>query len=244
MAETKAIGKIFGMFDKVDDIVYEPINLVCDVIRQGLKQVDVHNDKVKAKHDQELAMQMKQFEQNLELDRKRREMELTIDQRRMEEKISQMIADNDLKRREDMVQMEIRYRKEMAEAATQLAQIMASMQVDTRNKILTLYKEKTNEYLEIQKKFEENLYNNVYRMQKLFPGENSDEKIMDYTFKQLEEITQRSSDFVKSMNEDMRKVLVIIDNGMTEITGLAAKYFKAAEPNQPALTQRVVDQIV
>lgn len=131
----------------------------------------------------------------------------------------------------------------MAEAATQLAQIMANMQVDTRNKIFSLYTEKNNEYLQIQQKFEGNLYNNVDRMKKLFPGEKGDEKIMDYTFKQLEEIAQRSSDFAKSMNDDMTKVLGIIDDGMTEITGLATKYFQPAEPNQPALTQNVVDAI-
>ena len=44
-------------------------------------------------------------------------MELTVDQRRMEEEINQMILDNDLHRREDMVQLEMKYRKEMAEAA-------------------------------------------------------------------------------------------------------------------------------
>lgn len=244
MVAVKVIGKIFGMFDKVDDIVYEPVKLVCDILRQPLKQIDAHNEKTKAEHDQELIKQMKQFEANLELDKKKREMELTVDQRRMEEEINQMILDNDLHRREDMVQLEMKYRKEMAEAATQLAQIMANMQVDTRNKILSLYAEKTNEYLQIQQKFEGNLYNNVDRMKKLFPGEKGDEKIMDYTFNQLEEISQRSSDFAKSMNDDMTKVLGIIDNGMTEITGLATKYFQPAKPNQPAFTQNVVDAIV
>lgn len=243
MVAAKVIGKIFGMFDKVDDIVYEPVKLVCDALRQPLKQIDAHNEKAKAEHAQELIKQMKQFEANMELDKKKREMELTVDQRRMEEEINQMILDNDLHRREDMVQLEIKYRKEMAEAATQLAQIMANMQVDTRNKIFSLYTEKTNEYLQIQQKFEGNLYNNVDRMKKLFPGEKGDEKIMDYTFKQLEEIAQRSSDFAKSMNDDMTKVLGIIDNGMKEITGLATKYFQPAQPNQSALTQNVVDAI-
>ncbi len=61
MVETKVKGKIFGMFDKVDDIVYEPIKLVCDALRQPLKKVEAHNEKLKVEHDQELAMQLKQF---------------------------------------------------------------------------------------------------------------------------------------------------------------------------------------
>ena len=119
MAAAKVIGKILGMFDKVDDIVYEPIKLLCDALRQPLKQIDERNKKIKAEHDQELIKQLKQFEANLELDKKKREMELTVDQRRMEEEINQMILDNDLHRREDMVQLEMKYRKDMAEAAAQ-----------------------------------------------------------------------------------------------------------------------------
>lgn len=241
MAVVRAIGKIFGMFDRVDDIVYEPIKLVCDALRQPLKQIDSHNEKVKEEHAQNLEKQMQQFEADLEINKKRREMQVTVDQRRMEEEINQMILDNDLHRREEMVQLEIKYRKEMAEAATQLAQIMANMQADTRNKIISLYTEKTNEYLAIQQKFEDSLYTNVDRMKKLFPDEKGKDKIMEYTFKQLEEIAQRSADFAKSLNADMTNVLGIIDCGMKEINGLAAKYFHPAQPNQPAITQNVVD---
>lgn len=243
MAIVKAIGKIFGMFDKVDDIVYEPIKLACDALRQPLKQVDIHNEKKKMEHEQELKKQLEKFEVDLELDKKQREMQLSVDKRRMEEEINQMILDNDLQRREDMVQIEMRYRKEMAEAATRLEQIMANMHVETRSKIFILYKEKTNDYLESQQKFEDSLLDKVEKMKKLFPGEKGEEKIMDYYFQQLDVIAQRSADFAKSMNNDMIKVLGIIDDGMKEITGLATKYFKPAEPNQPALTQSVVDFI-
>ena len=254
MAVLKTVGRIFGMFDKVDDIIYEPVKLMCDALRQPLKQIDVHNEKAKAEHQQQLEMQMKEFEANLEIDKKRREMEMSVEQRRMEEEITQMIADNemkrreemadnDLKRREKMVQLEMRYRKEMAEAATRLEQIMVDMQVETRSKIFILYKEKTNDYLESQQRFEDSLFDKVEKMKKLFPGEKGEEKIMDYYFQQLDVIAQRSADFANSKNDDMVKVLGIIDDGMKEMTSLATKYFKPAEPEQPAISQSIVDGI-
>lgn len=243
MAVVKTIGKIFGMFDKVDDIVYEPVKLMCDALRQPLKQIDAHNEKSKAEHQQALEQQMKEFEADLELSKKRREMEMGIDKRRMEEEIVQMIADNDMRRREEMVQMEMRYRKEMAEAATRLEQIMVNMQVETRSKIFVLYREKSNEYLEAQTKFEDKLDDRIEKMKKMFPDEKGEEKIMDYYFEQLDVIQKRSTDFAKNMNDDMVKVLGAIDDGMKEMTGLATKYFKPAEPNQQALTQNVVDAI-
>ena len=43
------------------------------------------------------------------------------------------------------------------------------------------------------------------------------------------------------MNEDMKNVFGVIDSGIQDIKGLATKYFQPAEPNQPALTQNVVN---
>jgi len=64
-------------------------------------------------------------------------------------------------RREEMVQMEIKYRKEMAQAAAELAQIMANMQVETRGKILVLYTEKEKEYLDLQAKYKQEMFETV-----------------------------------------------------------------------------------
>lgn len=243
MAIVKAIGKIFGMFDKVDDIVYEPIKLVCDALRQPLKQVDVHNEKKKMDHEQELKKQLEKFEADLELDKKQREMQLSVDDRRMEEEINQMILDNDLQRREDMVQLEMKYRKEMAEAAAQLAQIIANMQVETRGKILTLYKEKTKEYLDLQEQHKKNMVDTVKNLREIFPDGTGEDIIKDEVQNQFKNIRECEMNFQKLMNKDLENVLGIIDSGMKEITGLATKYFKPAEPNQSALTQNVVDSI-
>lgn len=239
MAETK----IFGMFDKLDDIVYEPIKLVCDALRQPLKQIDAHNEKKKAEHSQELVKQLKQFEVDLELEKKQREMQLSVDERRMEEEIKQMILDNNLKRREDMVQLEMKYRKEMAEAAAQLAQIMANMQVETRSKIFSLYTEKEKEYLDLQDKYKKQMFDTVKSLGEIFPDGTGEDIIRAEVETQLKNISERSTAFTKLMNEDMKNVFGVIDSGMQEITGLATKYFQPAEASQPALTQNVVDAI-
>ena len=167
------------MFDKIGDIVYEPVKLVCDAFRQPLKQIDNHNKKKNAEHAQKLEKQLKQFEADLEYDKKRREMELTIEQRKREEDINQMILDNDLARREKMVNLEMKYRQEMAAAAKKMADGMSKITEETRNRIMSLYAVKTIEYLDIQKKFEEHMYSNADKLIKLFPGEKGEEKIMD-----------------------------------------------------------------
>lgn len=231
------------MFDRVDDIVYEPIKIMCDALRQPLKQIDAHNDRKKDEHNHKLMMELKEFEEKLEIDRKRKEMELTIEERKLQEEINQMILDKDLQRREEMVQLEMKYRTEMAEAATQLAHTIANMQIEVRNKILILYTEKEKEYLDLQEKYKKQMYDSTKNLKEIFPDGSGDDIIRDEVMTQLKNITERSTEFSKLMRKDMEKVFGIIDNGMQEITGLATKYFKPAEPNQPSLTQNVIDLI-
>ena len=54
-------------------------------------------------------------------------------------------------------------------------------------------------------------------------------------------IAERSTAFTTLMNKDLENIFGIIDGSMKEITGLASKYFQPAAPNQPALTQNIVD---
>lgn len=243
MATVKDVGKILGMFDKIDDIVYEPVHLLCDVMRQPLNQVELRNERKKAAYEQDLLKELKKFEVDLELDRKRRESELSADERKLQEEINQMILDNDLKRRENMIQMEVKYRKEMANAATQLAQIMANIQTETRSKILELYTEKEKNYLDLQDKYKKQMFDTVKSLRETFPDGSGEDIIKAEIETQLKNIAERSSAFSTLMNEDMRKVFGIIDDGMQEITSLATKYFQPAEANQSALTQKIVDVI-
>ena len=69
--------------------------------------------------------------------------------------------DNDLRRREEMVRLEMQYRKEMADAETQLAQIIANMEVDSRSKIIDLYREKEKDYLNLQFEYQTKMFDTV-----------------------------------------------------------------------------------
>ena len=159
------------------------------------------------------------------------------------EEINQMILDNDLRRREDMIQLEMKYRKEMADAAAQLAQIMANIQVEARSKILTLYTNKEKEYLDLQAKYKQEMFETVKNLRETFPDGSGNDIIKDEIRTQFEVITNRSVAFSTLMNEDIKKVFSTIDDGMKEITGLATKYFQPVQSNQSALTQNVIDSI-
>lgn len=243
MAVAKVVGKIFGMFDKIDDIVYEPVKLVCDVLRQPLKQVEVHNEKSKAEHEQELKKQLQQFEADLEMSKKKQEMELSMEQRRLEEEINQRIIDNEVARRDEMVRLEMEYRKEMMAAAEQFQTMMVNLQHDTRSKLLALYNDNKVQYLEVQKQYKMDMFETVKELKELDDDGSNKEAINVYLMEQLKLLAQSSADFLKMLNTDFEKVVGQIDIQVTEIQGIATRYLTPALANERALTQNVVDAI-
>lgn len=243
MGAGNVVTKIFGMFDRIDDIVYEPVKLICDALRQPLINNELKNDKTRAEHNQQLEIQLKKFEADLELDRKRREMELSVEHRKIEEEINQMIQDNELSRREDMIQLEKKYREEMSKASTELGHIISSMHVETREKIFALYHRKEKEYLDLQENYRKSMYESINILKNLFPDGMSNMIVQNEISTQLKAITDRSTAFTNLMNEDMKTVLGIVNNEIDEIKGLASKYLQPPQPNQQALTQNVVDAI-
>lgn len=239
----KAVTKIFGMFDKLDDIIYEPVKLVCDALRQPLKQLDVHNEKTKAEHKQKLEKELKQFESDLEYEKKVRDMNLTVEQRRLIAEINQMISDNDLARREKMIQLEKKYREEMALAAAELGQIILNITAENRDKIFKLYSEHKTKYIEVQNAYTDSVYANVAKMKEIFPGQVGEAKIMEFMLTYIGKITDESCEFAKQLNDDMKKVISVVDSTTTTTSNLAAKYLQPAAPNQPALTENIVETI-
>ena len=97
--------------------------------------------------------------------------------------------------------------------------------------------------MDLQAKYKKDMFDSVKELLDLYPDGSCDDIIKDEIRTQLKNISEWSANFSKTMNSDMQKVFGIINDGMKEITGLATKYFQSATPNQPALTQNVVDAI-
>lgn len=231
MSVAAVIGKIFGLFDKLDDIVYEPVKLLCDAVRVPLNSAS-------AKSAQNLEVQLKQFEVDLDLERKEREMNLSIEERKLNEEINEMILDKQMERNKEMIELEKQYRLEMAEAAGKMANILANVEVEARASILTLYNEQRKKYLEQQEAEKKSTLSTISEIKEMFP--NNESEISAIAIEYLKSIMQNSRDFSAMLNRDMEKVFGIIDE-QTQVMGkLAEKYFQPAAPDQSAITQNVV----
>lgn len=225
--------KIFGMFDKIDDIIYEPIHLMCETLSQPLKGMQA-NREIKAKEKEaklevELAQKAKEFEQDLMIRQRKLEMEQTKEEKEMEEGIRQLIVKNDLATQEEMARLEVKFRQDMAEAAVKIASIVQNIAVESREKILALYKEKETSYLEMQKIYKKDMIESLNDLRAVFPDGSGDDIVREEMSRQLIELLTRTSDFCNLLNKDMEKVLGIIDNQTNLLDNITSKYFM---PNQ------------
>lgn len=232
-----------GMLDKIDDIIYEPIHLMCDALRQPLKQCDDNRDKKNKEHELELQKDMERFQMEMELERKDKEQKLSAEEQRMQIEIDKMLKDSDLQYKEKLAQIEKNFRIEMSESAGKLAKFMASTQAEVRKQVEDLYIEKTKEYLAIQNEHKKQLYEDVKAIKDIFPGGEGDDIIKDEIKTQMNDIVQQTREFQQMLNRDTENLLKMIDEQMREITGIATKYFQPVAPNQPALTQTIINQI-
>lgn len=219
------------------DIVNEPIKLLCDSLR---KKLDSHIKETEAKNELERDKDLRGFIADLEMKQSRFNMELSAEERKLNAEIDNLIYDKELERRKQLIELEVSYRTKMTEAAQKLAQIMVDMEVNNRNKLLSLYMEKEKEYRLVQENYKRDMFKSIAEIKKLLPEELCNEVILDEIKIQL--MRERANNFNSLIMNDLQNVFGIVDQSIIEITGISKKYLEPPSSGR-ALTEKVIDTI-
>lgn len=129
----------FDMFDKVDDIIYKPVESITEWTKEPLKRWQHKRDMETVKNAAEV-----------EAYSARQAAELAVDQRKWNAEIDELIADNQAKRNEQMVDSLKRYQIELANATKDIVESLGLMSLELRRQANNLLEEKTMEYKKIQ----------------------------------------------------------------------------------------------
>lgn len=167
------------MFDKIDDIIYKPVEAICEWTKEPLKKWE-HNRNMetqaqniaaeerareeKLRHEKEMAQQAA----DNEVAKKKLEQELTeqerasvtadlearakidADIRRWNAEIDQMILQHEDERRDRLVECMKRYQIDLANAARDIVNSIGLMSLELRAKANEMVLEKTKEYRALQ----------------------------------------------------------------------------------------------
>lgn len=229
-----AVMKILGIFDKVDDIIYVPLNLACDWLRQPLKQLENSNDLKKMEYAQKLEKELKQFELDLDVQKKRQEMELSIDEKRSYVEIDNLIQEVAIQRQEEMMQLEMKYRTELAELNAKMTRVMSEMQAEAINALLTLVEEKKKSYLDIQKAYRKELTDTVKELQELGMDKETTNPIL---IDGLKKITEESNTFNKMLVDCVERASEIITKEAERSSQRMNDYFRTRQNENSILSK-------
>ena len=141
---------ILDMFDKLDDILYKPVELICDWVHEPLRRMEHKRDMQKEQNLAEIEADRAKAEIELEALREREAATLRADERKWNAEIDQFINEQEDARRDRLVAAVKQYQTELAAATKDIVESIGMMSLEMRKRANDLVLEKTNAYRAIQ----------------------------------------------------------------------------------------------
>lgn len=205
------VTDIFGMFDKVDDIILEPIKLVCDALHQPLKHLDAGIEKRKEQAELENKMAYERFIQ--EMDERQKENSFNLDIREKEEiqRLEQEAIQKDFERRKEAIEYMKQYQIDISNNAKALAESIGNMSLDLKQKAYKLVQDNTKYYLEVQNKAKNDYYEEWKMIKEIADSPEMRQMMSEPVLEQRNRIIEYAGNFMEMIRKDMERTNQNID---------------------------------
>ena len=227
---------LLDMFDKLDDIIYKPIETICDWTKEPLKkwehkrnmEIQEHNtaaaEREKAaerSHEQNMVKQVAQNElAQKKLDQELAEQEresitadlearakIDADIRRWNAEIDQMILQQEDERRDRLAECIKRYQIDLANAARDILNSIGIMSIELGERPNKLVLEKTKEYIAIQDKAKDDAMNRLEEIGTRFANnERVRIRMEDSVINNMDSIINQADKFITEIAEDFQRL--------------------------------------
>lgn len=200
------IAKFFGMFDKLDDLVYEPVHLVCDALRQPLKNKEAANRRQDKELEARLVRETEAFVVEMGLKKKQGEAEIELNTRQRQAEIESMIADMELARNARIVEAVKKYQEDLGKVSAVLLASIGSMQLELRDKAQALCLKKTREYKALQDEAMGQMVSRMEEIEQKFAEGRARTMMQDRVMEQNASIVNRADEFISMLAKDMEQL--------------------------------------
>lgn len=203
---------LLDMFDKLDDIVYEPVRVICDYLHAPIKAVDAHIETRKEQRFVDIEKARKQLEVDIENQKANANIELDAKRRRLNAEIDNMIAANELRRNNALVEAIKQYQLDLSQASEECVRQIGLMSLELRERANNLVIEKTKEYTALQDKSKADAKTELKEIEEMFAGnERVRMKMEDAVIDQMTNMITTANNFIKELSEDMKRLNGNID---------------------------------
>lgn len=224
------------MFDKLDDIIYKPVEAVCEWTKEPLKKwehkrnMETQAQNIEAAEREKAAARaheeaMAQQTADNEMAKKKLDQELTeqerasvtadlearakidADIRRWNAEIDQMILQQEDERRDRLVECIKRYQIDLANAARDIVNSIGIMSIELRERANKLVLEKTKEYIAIQDKAKDDAMNRLEEIGTRFANnERVRIRMEDSVINNMDSIINQADKFITEIAEDFKRL--------------------------------------
>ena len=209
---------ISDIFEKLDDIIYEPIHVLVSYVGEPLKWLEnqrkVIEETAVIKKETDLRIKEKKIEQLIEqkkleaeLNAKRENAKLENDIRKWDEEVNNLIADSEMERRDKLVESIKRYQLDLATASKDIAESIGKMSLELREKADDMVSKKTKEYMAIQENIEKRSWEEFSKAEEIFANnEKMREMIQMRILDERTSMIELTGSFIKELADDMKRL--------------------------------------
>lgn len=190
------ISKFLGMFDKLDDIIYEPIKTISDWSKEPLKKFEAGRQQKAAD-----AATMREIIKKQMLD------ELNNVKSRMDADLEVLKANQIIDRNKKILDTITEYRRAMIEDAKDIANSLSHMEINLLEDANNLVIEKTNEYKKIQQEAQDDCDRRLMEIQEKY-ADNERVRIRreDQVMNQCDDMVKQAQNFISQLKDDIKRI--------------------------------------
>ncbi len=204
-------ASILKMFDKLDDIIYKPIETATEWAKEPLRDKQHKRDMAEKEKDATLAQEMAAHKLTLKI---KKETEII----RVIAEIEELKKNEEFKRMKAVSEAIIKFQKELTQLNVDAINSIGNIQLGLRENAQKLVYERTIKYKELQDLAMQEAMRDLQKIDEIF-GENEMSKkiLINAVDKRLANIIDTAYSFLQELNTDIRKlnqnIDILVSNG-------------------------------
>lgn len=216
---------LLDMFDKLDDIVYKPVEAISDWIKEPLKKWEHKRAAADAQQAAELETERAKQQMLLELQREEEAAKIQVEQRKWNAEIDNMIAEQEDARRDRLVEAIKRYQIELASASRDIVNSIGAMSLELRSRANDLVLEKTQAYKAIQDEAKQQSMHELKEAKEMFFESDPETYhiLVDDIMQERRNMVETAGKFIVELSDDLKRLNQNSDElmrmGMDAVTG-------------------------
>ena len=203
------------MFDKLDDIIYKPVELITDWAHEPLKSREHKRREESADRELQREIERKTAEEKIaseiKIKEKAREVDIEI---KKETEIIRIIAeieewkrDQEFNRMKSVSEAISKYQKELTQLNVDAVNDIGHMQIELREKAQNLVYEKTIKYKDLQTIATQEAMEDLKKVETDFSDNEVAKEILNKAIQdRLGNIITVAANFLKELNDDIRSI--------------------------------------